>query len=360
MKPVLAITMGDPAGVGPELCLRALGEPSVQEVCTPVVFGDASALEQVRTALLAAGCREPGPVSVPVMRLADWENSAASVAGPVIVDCGALGGMAVRPGSVSPECGRAAFAYVRQAVADAVAGRVAAIVTAPVHKEALRAAGVPYPGHTEMLTALTGARRSCMMLWSPELVVSLVTTHIGYADVPEALSVERVLEVIELTHEAMQALASGPVRLGVCGLNPHAGEHGLFGRKEEERFVLPAVEQARQRGLEVEGPLSPDAAFTPAQRQRFSAIVCLYHDQGHIPFKMLAFETGVNVTLGLPIVRTSVDHGTAYDIAWKGAARPQSLYSAIRLAARLVQTRSRIRNAAPGRAVFAAACETGA
>ncbi len=336
MKPVLAITMGDPAGVGPELCLRALAEPSVLAVCVPVVIGDAAVLERVGERLVASGRFDPGATRPRVLSLSEWMRGPAPE-GPAIVDCAMTDGAAVQPGLVSAECGRAAAAYVKRAVADAQAGRVAGIVTAPIHKEALRRAGVPYPGHTEMLTALTGAARSCMMLWSPELVVSLVTTHIGYMDVPEALSVARVLEVIELTHEAMRRLGDGPVRLGVCGLNPHAGEHGLFGQREEQRFVEPAIERARERGIEVEGPLSPDAAFTPMQRRRFSAIVCLYHDQGHIPFKMLAFESGVNVTLGLPIVRTSVDHGTAFDIAWKGVADPQSLFSAVRLAARLVQ-----------------------
>jgi 4-hydroxythreonine-4-phosphate dehydrogenase len=357
MKPVLAITMGDPAGIGPELCLRALAEPSVLAVCVPVVIGDAAVLERVRAELESAGrlaARMPLPR---VISLDEWTRS-ESPSAPAVVDCAALGGAAVEPGVVSPACGRAAYAYVQQAVRDAMAGRVAGIVTAPIHKEALRHAGVPYPGHTEMLAALTGAQRSCMMLWSPELVVSLVTTHIGYAEVPEALSVARVLEVIELTHAAMQRLASGPVCLGVCGLNPHAGEHGLFGRREEQRFVEPAVERARELGMDVQGPLSPDAAFTPLQRRRFSAIVCLYHDQGHIPFKMLAFETGVNVTLGLPIIRTSVDHGTAFDIAWKGVANPQSLFSAVRLAARLAQSPSNQTSAVAGQTGVADACCT--
>jgi len=337
MKPVLAITMGDPAGVGPELCLRALTEPSVLEACVPIIYGDAMVLERVRAALVSAGKLSLGAMPASVLSLSDWAH-AAPPRSAVVVDCGALGGAVIEPGVVSPECGRAAYAYVKQAVADALAGRVAGLVTAPIHKEALRHAGVPYPGHTEMLAALTRASRHCMMLWSPELVVSLVTTHIGYAEVPEALSVALVLDVIELTYEAMRRLAPGPVRLGVCGLNPHAGEHGLFGHREEQRFVEPAIERARELGMDVEGPLSPDAAFTPQQRRRFSALVCLYHDQGHIPFKMLAFETGVNVTLGLPIVRTSVDHGTAFDIAWKGLANPRSLFSAVHLAARLVQT----------------------
>jgi 4-phospho-D-threonate 3-dehydrogenase / 4-phospho-D-erythronate 3-dehydrogenase len=174
-----------------------------------------------------------------------------------------------------------------------------------------------------------------MMLRSEVLTVSMVTTHIGYAEVPGKLSVERVRDVIELTAEALQWMLGRPPRIGVCGLNPHAGEHGLFGHQEEERFIEPAVKQAREQGIEVHGPIPPDAAFTPGNQKRFDALVTLYHDQGHIPFKMVAFDIGVNITLGLPIVRTSVDHGTAFDIAWKGVADPRSLYSAFRVAADL-------------------------
>ena len=192
-----------------------------------------------------------------------------------------------------------------------------------------------FPGHTEIFTALTNAKRSCMMLYSDKITVSMVTTHIGYHEVPGKLSVERVLNVIELTAETMRWMLRREPRLGVCGLNPHAGEHGLFGNREEENFVEPAVKLARERGIQIEGPLVPDAVFTTGQRKHYDAIVTLYHDQGHIPFKMLAFDTGVNITLGLPIIRTSVDHGTAFDIAWSGKADPTSLYSAINVAAEL-------------------------
>lgn len=174
------------------------------------------------------------------------------------------------------------------------------------------------------------------MLYSDKLTVSMATTHIGYHEVPKKLSADRVLNVIELTAQAMRQLLRREPFLGVCGLNPHAGEHGLFGNHEEENFVEPAVKTARERGIQIEGPLVPDAAFTTGQRKKFDAIVTLYHDQGHIPFKMLAFDTGVNITLGLPIIRTSVDHGTAFDIAWKGTAQAGSLFSAIDVAADLV------------------------
>jgi 4-hydroxythreonine-4-phosphate dehydrogenase len=243
----------------------------------------------------------------------------------------------IEPGIVSAACGRAAYVYIEKAIAAALKQKVDAVVTAPVHKEALKLAGVEFPGHTEIFTSLTGARRSCMMLYSDKLTVSMVTTHIGYHEVPGKLSVQRVLNVIELTAETMRHLLRREPRLGVCGLNPHAGEHGLFGNREEENYVEPAVRQARERGICVEGPVVPDAAFTLNVRKRFDATVTLYHDQGHIPFKMLAFDTGVNITLGLPIIRTSVDHGTAFDIAWQGKADPQSLFSAINVAAGLAE-----------------------
>jgi 4-hydroxythreonine-4-phosphate dehydrogenase len=269
-----------------------------------------------------------------VISLAEWEDH-RPVTEALVVDCGAVDGLSVNSGVISAGCGKAAFAYIEQAIRAALAGRIEGVVTAPINKEALRMAGVPYPGHTEIFAALTGARRSCMMLHSEALTVSMVTTHIGYHEVPKKLSVERVLNVIELTAQAMKQILRREPRLGVCGLNPHAGEHGLFGQREEEKFIAPAVKRARQKGIQVEGTLVPDAAFTTNVRKKYDAIVTLYHDQGHIPFKMLAFDTGVNLTLGLPIIRTSVDHGTAFDIAWQGKADPTSLFSAIKIAADL-------------------------
>ena len=243
----------------------------------------------------------------------------------------------VRPGKISAACGKAGFIFIEQAIRSALRGQIAGVVTAPIHKEALRLSGVKHPGHTEIFTALTGAKRSCMMLRSDVLTVSMVTTHIGYAEVPEKLSVERILDVIELTSAAMRRMLKRAPRLAICGLNPHAGEHGLFGHQEEEKFIEPAVAAAKAKRIRIEGPLPPDAAFTAGQRKHFDAIVTLYHDQGHIPFKMLAFDTGVNITLGLPIIRTSVDHGTAFDIAWKGIADPRSLFAAIHAAVGLAR-----------------------
>ncbi len=329
---LVAITMGDPAGIGPELCLRALSEPIVLEECVPVVFGDASVLSRVAR---QCGLAEPENV----LALAEWQANRGDQSS-VVVDCGAIAAEGVRPGVIDAAHGRAAYIYIETAIQAALAGRVAAVVTAPIHKEALHQSGVPYPGHTEILAALTGAKRVCMMLASEEITVGFATTHIGLADVAHRLSVERVLDVIELTAAAMSRALGRKPKIGVCGLNPHAGEHGLFGQMEEQRFIEPAVAEGRARGLDVLGPLPPDAAFLPATRARVDAFVAMYHDQGHIPFKMLAFDTGVNVTLGLPIIRTSVDHGTAFDIAWSGKASPNSLYQAVHWALRLASGKS--------------------
>jgi 4-hydroxythreonine-4-phosphate dehydrogenase len=328
MKPVLGLTLGDPAGIGPEICLRALREPAVRKICTPVLFGDATVLKRVAQAI---GIPSAKCLTVSVSELAKIPR----ICQPLIVDCAAIDAAKIKPGKISAACGRASYRYIERAIQAALAGKIDGVVTAPIHKESLNLSGVKYPGHTEIFTALTQAKRSCMMLYSDKLTVSMVTTHIGYHKVPGKLSVERVLNVIELTAQAMKQILRREPRLGVCGLNPHAGEHGLFGNREEERFVAPAVKQARKNGIDVSGPLVPDAAFTAGQRKKFDAIVTLYHDQGHIPFKMLAFDTGVNLTLGLPIIRTSVDHGTAFDIAWQGNADPTSLISAIKVAAKL-------------------------
>ena len=322
--------MGDPAGVGPELCLRVLNSREVLSYCGPVLFGD---LDLLRRVSVATGIPIPSN-----LRVLDQPRD-ANFGVPALVHLPGLDAAAVAPGKVSAACGAAGFGFIKAAIEAAEGGLLSAVVTAPIHKEALRLAGVDYPGHTEIFTALTNSKRSCMMLWSPALAVSFVTTHIGYAEVPNRLGVARILDVIELTAEALERMHSRPARLAICGLNPHAGEHGLFGAREEERLVEPAIREARARGIAIEGPLPPDAAFIPARREAFDGIVCLYHDQGHIPFKMLSFEDGVNVTLGLPIVRTSVDHGTAFDIAWRGAARPNSLFKAIECAVRLGRLR---------------------
>lgn len=312
--PRVAITMGDPAGVGPELCLRLLRDEQVRTVCVPIVIGDAGILRRVANHL---GWPNPDPAFVHDLTAVDG------------------GYEAIVPGKVSAACGQAAYEYVTFAIDEALAGRVDAIATGPLHKEALHAAGVPFPGHTEILVSRTNAPRSCMMLTAEAITCSLVTVHVGYREVPGLLTVESIRDTIELTAEAMWRIRGRSPRLLVCGLNPHAGEHGLFGDHEEERIIAPAIEAARSSGIDVRGPLPPDTAFLPKYRAACDAYVCMYHDQGLIPLKALAFEDAVNVTLGLPIVRTSVDHGTAFDIAWKGVADVSSFIQAVKLAVKL-------------------------
>lgn len=325
-RPVMGLTMGDPAGVGPEICLKAMSEPATTDLCTPVLYGDLTVLRQVVGRL---GIECPAEVVTPD-GVADIRPDGV----PRICDLAALP-EGVEPGRVQERCGQAAYRYIETAIGHALAGHIGGVVTAPINKEALNLAGIPHPGHTEIFTALTGASRSCMLLADEAISCSFVTTHTSIANVSARITEARVLDVIELTALAMQRLRGRPVTIGVCGLNPHAGEHGLFG-DEESRCIEPAMDLARRMfDLAIEGPFPPDAAFLPRLRERIDAYVCMYHDQGHIPFKMLAFDSGVNITLGLPIVRTSVDHGTAFDIAWQGKAKISSMMQAIRCAVRL-------------------------
>ena len=330
--PRIALTMGDPAGVGPEVCLRALAEPSLCEVCTPVVFGDAAVLRRcaIQTGL---------PTPEQVQSRQDWPSLHRWLNVPTVLDLQRIDADRVVPGVVNADTGRASYDYIQAAIDAALAGEVAAVTTGPISKEAIHAAGINFPGHTEMFAARTHAPRSCMMQFSSEITCTFVTTHVGYLEVPRLLTIERIIDVIELTAEAMRRIHQREPRLVVCGLNPHAGEHGLFGEREEERAIVPAIEAGRRLGLSIEGPLPPDTAFVPAKRRETDAFICMYHDQGHIPVKALAFDSAVNTTLGLPMVRTSVDHGTACDIAWRGQANPGSLFAALRLAARLATTR---------------------
>jgi 4-hydroxythreonine-4-phosphate dehydrogenase len=326
--PRIAVTMGDPAGVGPEVCLHLLADEAIARECVPIVFGDASIMQRVSQVANL-------PLRAPVLSPAHWQSGHKSINHPTILDLQAISADAVQPGQVSAATGRAGFTYVDCAIDAALAGQVAAVSTAPLNKEALHHAGINFPGHTEIFAARTNAPRSCMMQYSEEITCTFVTVHVGYRDVPALLTEERILDVIELTNEGLTKLRGRRPKLAVCGLNPHAGEHGLFGNREEERVIIPAIDAARSRGMTIEGPLPPDTAFLPWKRKSTDAFICMYHDQGHIPVKALAFDSAVNTTLGLPIIRTSVDHGTACDIAWQGKANPSSIFSAVRLAIRL-------------------------
>ena len=323
-KPKIAITMGDPAGIGPELCLGLLAEPTVSKSCTRIIIGSLSVLRKVAQRL---------DVNLAGIDVIDPRDPTDNLCEAGIIDID-IDASLVSPGVVSAHCGQAAYRYIEAAIDLALRNKVQAVTTGPINKAALNLAGIRFPGHTEIFAQKTGTREFGMMLTSEQLTVSFVTTHTSYRNVPSMLTSQRVTQIIRLTSEALAKIKDKPVKLAVCGLNPHAGESGLFG-DEEERLITPGISQARRDGLDVEGPFSPDALFTEDFRAKYDAIVCQYHDQGHIPFKMLAFSNGVNVTLGLPIIRTSVDHGTAFDIAWQGKAGSQSLKKAIELAAKL-------------------------
>lgn len=316
--PKIAVTMGDPAGVGPEVCLRLLQDEAIARLCTPIVFGSAAVLEQ---AAVQCCLDKPGKV---VAGLSEADS-------PCVLDVGAIGLDDFTTGAVNAATGRAAFTYIEDAINAALSGQIAAVTTAPINKVALHAADIPFPGHTEIFAAKTHAPRYCMLQYSSEVRAVFVTTHMGYAEVPGLLTKAAILDTIELGAQAMRRIRGGAPRIVVLGLNPHAGENGLFGT-EEQVAIIPAIESARKLGLNVEGPVPPDTAFLPAKRRETDLFVCMYHDQGHIPLKALCFDEAVNTTLGLPIVRTSVDHGTALDIAGLGQANPNSLFEAVKLA----------------------------
>ena len=289
MKPRIAITVGDPAGIGPEIAQKAADDPRVRDVCEPILYGPPA-------------------------------------------------GVRFEPGMLSAEAGRAAYDAIGLAVRDALADQVAGIATAPVNKLAFARAGLPWKGHTDLLAHLTGAARVAMMFWSQPLKVVLATVHVPLADVPRALTRDLLDGIIDLTARELPRFGIGEPRLAVAGVNPHAGEEGLFGA-EEQRVLVPAVAAARTRGVRIEGPFPGDTVFVRAARGDFDAVIACYHDQGLIPVKLLAFGRAVNVTLGLPIVRTSVDHGTAFDIAGRGVADHSSLVEAVLLAAHLASSR---------------------
>ena len=323
--PTIAITMGDAAGVGPEIIMKALAVPGVHAFCKPLVIGDAERLR-------LAGQRVASRLQV-VRR--EHARDAQFVRGSVeCIDLGLV--PADLPfGKMSAIAGEAAFRYIERAVRVVAAGEAQAICTAPISKEALHAAGHKYPGHTELLAALTGTPEVSMMLVAPKLRVIHVTTHMGLLDAIERIDAPLVERVIGRAHTTLTRAGIANPRIGVCGINPHAGENGLFGRGEEAGKIDPAVRNAQARGWDVRGPLPADTLFFLAARGDFDIVVAMYHDQGHGPVKVLGLEAGVNITVGLPMVRTSVDHGTAFDIAGTGVADERSLIEALRQAADL-------------------------
>ena len=317
----MAITMGDASGVGPEIVLRRYAAGQIAD--DVVVYGDAG--------ILLAGARLLG-VHVPIKAIR--EPSAAATGWLNVVDLASLSTADFTPGRLNAKAGGAAREYVRRATVDALAGAVAGIVTMPMNKAATQRAAPGFVGHTEFIAELCGEPEVAMMLTTKDVAVTHVSAHVSLAEAIRRVTPSRLATVIRLTDEALRRLGSAS-RIAVCGLNPHAGENGLLGREDLE-IIAPAVAAERARGLDVSGPHPADTVFYQAIRNdRFDAIVCMYHDQGHAPMKLIGFESAVNVTVGLPIVRTSVDHGTAFDIAWQGTAFTGSLQAALDLAWRL-------------------------
>ena len=315
--------MGDAAGVGPELCLQLLSRSKPADPHVPVIVGNGTLLARIAAQLNL-------PFDAPAFAILPER-----IDRPFIYELDdKLAAEAVVPGRNQAACGGAAARYIEAAVRGCQSNRFAAMLTAPISKKALNMAGVNYPGHTEMLADLTQTHNYAMLLYSSGIACAFATCHQALSSVPASLSTERIVQVAGLASRAVGAMRGSKPRLCLLGLNPHAGEEGLFG-DEEIRILAPARKAIEAGGIQIDGPLPPDTAFTPQARLRYDCYIAMYHDQGSIPFKMLAFDTGVNITMGLPIIRTSPDHGTAFDIAWQGKVRPDSFFSAYDLAARL-------------------------
>ncbi len=328
-KPLLVVTMGDAAGSGPEIINRALVNPEIMAACRPVVVGDWATMKAALTITKLAG--EVRPIG----------KVAEALFQPGIINVIDLHNIQLDRlirGKVDPMAGKAAYEYIKLAAELALVGECDAIVTSAINKEALNKAGYHYDGHTEMLAEFCKVRSVAMMLISGRLRISHVTTHVAIRQAIDLIFPERIQTVIRLTREAVCQMGIPEPRIAVSGLNPHAGEGGLFG-DEEIRWIMPAIEAARREGIDITGPLPPDTVFLRAWEGQFDAAVAMYHDQGHIAIKMLGLNYGVNVTLGLPIIRTSVDHGTVFGKAGKGTADPQSLIESIKLAATMCRNR---------------------
>ncbi|MFQ5881852.1 MAG: 4-hydroxythreonine-4-phosphate dehydrogenase PdxA [Candidatus Methylomirabilales bacterium] len=321
--------MGDPAGIGPEIILKALSREAVYRQAVPVVIGDGAILGRARGYVgTAIGIRRIGSPAEATGRFGQVE----------VLDLRNIDVETCAPGVLSAEAGRAAVEYVLKAIDLTLAGELDGVVTAPLNKEAMHLAGYRFAGHTEIFAKRTGSQSHAMMLVAGRLRVLHVSTHIPLREACDWVKKERVLQVIRLARQVGGVLGMQRPRIAVAGLNPHAGEHGLFGREELEE-IAPAVAAARADGIDAAGPLPADTVFYRASRGEFDFVVAMYHDQGHIPVKLCGFDRGINVTVGLPIIRTSVDHGTAFDIAGKGTADPRSLLEAIRWAIRMAQHR---------------------
>jgi len=328
-KPLIAITMGDPCGVGPEIVVKALRSPEIADICRPFVIGDRPALER---ALAVCGS------SLQVHQITAAEEASSAPQGTIpLLALSQLPESDIRYGRPTAAAGDAVYRYICSAARLCLDGRAAAMVSAPISKEAMNRAGHDYPGHTELLAELCGTNDFVMMLAGDVLRVSLVTIHEALADIPGLVTFEKVLKTIRITAAGVARLTGrASPRLAVLALNPHCGEGGMFGGEERE-IIAPAIRAAQAEGIDAVGPLSADTLFHFAGQGAYDGVVAMYHDQGLIPLKMLHFDDGVNITLGLPIIRTSVDHGTAYDLAGTGRASEKSLLAAIRMAVQMTK-----------------------
>jgi len=337
-RPLIGLTIGDPAGIGPEVVLKALAEEKMYTLARPLVIGDARIMERA-----LRFCHLDLPIRV-VTSPKEVEGQFGTVE---VLDLQNADPDLCPPGQLSAICGRAAVEYVFKATDLALAKDVDAIVTAPLNKEAMRLAGFAYDGHTEILAERTGTKDYAMMLVVGRFRVIHVSTHCSLREAIGRVKRPRILSVIRLADQAVRELGVRRPRIAVSGLNPHAGEHGLFG-DEEIREIAPAVEEAKAEGVEVTGPYPPDTIYARAKRGEFDIVVAMYHDQGHIPIKLVGFHWGVNVTVGLPIIRTSVDHGTAFDIAGKGVADARSIIETTRIAAKIARSKLRAERGSRG------------
>jgi 4-hydroxythreonine-4-phosphate dehydrogenase len=331
-KPAIAITMGDPSGIGPEVLVKALSEEALRRICRPVVIGDLCVLKEAMNV---------SSVSLK-LRKADHCAGEKTDSGAIeVIPLSDIRADSLYPGKACPEGGKAMVSYIYKAVDMCMSGIADAMVTCPINKSLMQGAGCLFEGHTQLIAHLTGTEQFAMMLAGEKLRVSLVSIHCALRDVPAIIRRERIMMVTEITWRALiDDFGIDKPRIAVAALNPHAGEDCLFGSEERDE-IAPAIEELQGNGMQVSGPFPADTLFYRAYRGEFDAVVAMYHDQGLIPLKLLHFSDGVNVTIGLPIVRTSVDHGTAYDIAGKGIADPSSLKAAITMAARMAANRRR-------------------
>jgi 4-hydroxythreonine-4-phosphate dehydrogenase len=332
MPPKIVITMGDPAGVGPEVIIKALSRPDIYKICRPIVIGDLRVLE-------ASLEFSRGPVLRGELKLNPVKDIGKAEFNYGAIDILNLGNIDInrlKPGKVDAMCGKATFEYIKKGIEIVQTGEALGMVTAPLCKKSMEEAGFSYPGHTELLASLTGTKDFAMMLVGGNLRVVLVTRHLPLKEVASSLSREKVLLAIRLGVKAMRAFGIDSPKVGVCALNPHAGEWGVLG-KEEMEIIIPAIEEARKEGIVASGPLPSDKAFYDTAGGRYDLAIAMYHDQGQIPVKLLSYTKSVNVTLGLPFVRTSPCHGTAFDIAGENKADPQSFIEAIKMAVKLIK-----------------------